>query len=236
MHWAPESRVVEHRNNSFKGVPTMNISVFEKRKMPSQVKNAAEVAGVLQEPQETALMKDLGLLTLRLTTGGLLAGHGAQKLFGWFSGPGLKGFAGFVEAMGLKPGTFWAGAAAMGEFGGGVLNALGLLHPLGPLGMTGSMVMATVKVHWGKPIWATAGGAELPVTNIASALALTLTGPGRLSLDRLFGIRLPRALVVVAAVLEAIMLAIGIMQRPQPVGAGSAGDQKATNVGTTSSP
>src|SRR5436190_11302784 len=31
---------------------------------------------------------DLGLLALRLTSGGLMAGHGAQKLFGSFGGHG----------------------------------------------------------------------------------------------------------------------------------------------------
>src|SRR5438309_744357 len=36
-------------------------------------------------------MNDMSLLILRLTTGGLLAGHGAQKLFGSFNGPGLHG-------------------------------------------------------------------------------------------------------------------------------------------------
>jgi len=36
--------------------------------------------------------------------------------------------------------------------------------------------MATAKAHWGKPIWVPSGGAELPVTNIAAALALMLTG------------------------------------------------------------
>ena len=30
---------------------------------------------------------DLGLLAMRLATGGLMAGHGAQKLFGSFGGP-----------------------------------------------------------------------------------------------------------------------------------------------------
>jgi putative oxidoreductase len=206
----------------------MNISVLEKQKMPSKVKQAVEAAGVLQKPREADWMQDAGLLILRLTTGGLLAGHGAQKLFGLFEGPGLKGFAGFVESMGMKPGTFWAGAAAMGEFGGGVLNTLGLFHPLGPLGMIGAMVMATAKAHWGKPIWASKGGAELPVTNAASAFALTLTGPGRFSLDRLLGIRLPRILVIIAAVLEAIVLALGITNRPLPLPTRSSGDQRTT--------
>lgn len=34
-------------------------------------------------------MRDLGLTVMRGVTGGLMAGHGAQKLFGAFEGPGL---------------------------------------------------------------------------------------------------------------------------------------------------
>ncbi len=161
-------------------------------------------------------MSDLGLLILRLAAGGLVAGHGSQKLFGWFSGPGLKGVAGWLESMGLKPGTLWATAASASEFGGGVLTTLGFLHPLGPFGTMGTMIMATAKAHWGKPIWVTQGGAELPVTNMAIALALTLTGPGRFSLDHVLGIRLPRALVIAIALVEAATLAIGIASRPTP--------------------
>ena|SRR5437588_5325768 len=166
--------------------------------------------------EEGNVMKDLGLLVLRLTMGGLLAGHGAQKLFGWFGGFGLKGTAGWVESLGLKPGQLWATAASLSEFGGGTLTALGLFHPLGPMATIGAMSMATAKAHWGKPIWASAGGAELPLTNIATALGLALTGPGRYSLDRVFGIRLPRALVVMVAVAEVVMVVLGIMSRPTP--------------------
>ena len=43
-------------------------------------------------------MLNLALLTLRLTTGGLLAGHGAQKLFGAFGGPGLEGTGEYFDA------------------------------------------------------------------------------------------------------------------------------------------
>lgn len=190
----------------------MKLDMMEKQRLPDSLKER----GVLKGQEEASRMTDLGLLILRLTVGGLLAGHGSQKLFGWFSGPGLKGMAGWLESMGLKPGTRWATAAAVAEFGGGVLTTLGFLHPLGPLGTMGAMIMATVKAHWGKPIWATKGGAELPVINMGAALALTLTGPGRFSLDSVLGIRLPRALVIAIAIVEAATLAIGMASRPTP--------------------
>jgi putative oxidoreductase len=144
-------------------------------------------------------MADFGLLMLRIVAGGLLAGHGAQKLFGWFEGPGIPGFTKHVQGMGLQPAHWWASLAAISEFGGGVLTALGFLHPVGPIALFGPMGMAIGKVHWGKPIWAMSGGAELPLTNVAAAAALMFTGPGRFSLDRLFGLRLPRYLVGLTA-------------------------------------
>jgi putative oxidoreductase len=52
-----------------------------------------------------------------------------------------------------------------------LLTALGLLNPLGPLGIIGSMSMATRKAHRGKPVWVTEGGAELPLLNIAVSTA-----------------------------------------------------------------
>lgn len=136
-------------------------------------------------------MTDIARLLVRLVVGGLLAGHGAQKLFGWFEGPGPKGTEGFMESLELRPAKQWALMAGLSEFGGGLLTALGALNPLGPLGVIGSMTMATTKVHWGKPIWVTSGGAELPVTNMAAAGALALVGPGRFSIDHALGIRLP---------------------------------------------
>src|SRR6266480_8106465 len=176
----------------------MKLDLMEKQRIPTALKETA----VFKGQKESSTMSDVGLLILRLAVGGLLAGHGSQKLFGWFSGPGLKGVAAWLESMGLKPGTPWATAASASEFGGGVLTTLGFLHPLGPLGTMGAMIMATVKAHWGKPIWANKGGAELPVINMGAALALTLTGPGRFSLDYLLGIRLPRVLIIAIAIVE----------------------------------
>jgi putative oxidoreductase len=137
-----------------------------------------------------------------------------------------------VESMGFKPGPLWATAASASEFGGGVLTATGLFHPLGPLGTLGAMFVATTKVHWGKPIWVTKGGAELPVVNMAVALALTLTDPGRFSLDRLLGIRLPRQLVMAVALIEAVLLILGTINSPAP-SSESTDEKRQTTTGAT---
>lgn len=164
-------------------------------------------------------MPNFALLVLRLTVGTLMAGHGAQKLFGWFQGPGLKGTSGFMEKLGMSPGGFWGPVAALGEFLGGTLTALGLFHPVGPQNIAAAMTVATRRAHWGKPIWASAGGAELPATNFAAAATLMLAGQGKYSLDQLFGIRLPRWFVALTYVHTALFLAAAIFrpEAAQPV-------------------
>lgn len=161
---------------------------------------ATEAAG--QRAQFGAMTKSLhtgnaaanGALAALLAESGYTAGRrgfeGPRGLLNAASA-GLEGTSGFMEMMGMRPGRPWAVLAALSEFGGGVLTFLGLLHPLGPLGIIAAMSTATTKAHWDKPIWATEGGAELPVTNTAVATALILNGPGKYSLDRAVGIRLP---------------------------------------------
>jgi putative oxidoreductase len=137
-------------------------------------------------------MLDLALLTLRAAPGSLLAGHGAQKVLGLFEGPGPEGTRGFMRALRMRPPEIWAHLAGLTELVGGSLTALGALYPIGPLVSIGPMVIATTTAHWGKPIWATRGGAELPVVNMSVFAALAMTGPGRYSVDNLLGIRMPR--------------------------------------------
>ena len=64
------------------------------------------------------MLKDVEVLVLRATVGGLMAGHGAQKLIGAFEGPGLQGTAGMMKSLGFEPADRWALAAALSEFGG----------------------------------------------------------------------------------------------------------------------
>ncbi len=157
---------------------------------------------------------DLALLVLRATVGSLLAGHGAQKLFGAFGGYGLEGTGGWLESLGLRPGKRWAALAGLSEFGGGTLTALGFLTPLGAVGSFGAMAMATIKVHAGRPVWVTEGGAELPLTNMAVQTAVVLAGPGKYSLDHVLGIRVPAWAVVAAIAATAGGVAIGARSTP----------------------
>jgi putative oxidoreductase len=160
---------------------------------------------------------DLGLLALRLTTGGLIAGHGAQKLFGSFGGHGLKGTTGFMESLGLKPSKQWAALAGASEFGSGLLTALGFGGPIGPISMYGPMLMAWTTAHAGKPIWVTSGGAELPLVFISNAAALVLIGPGRYSLDKALGIKIPAIISVLTAAGVIAGIAAGHLMREQAV-------------------
>ena len=165
-----------------------------------------------------ARVNDLAPMIVRLAQGSLMAGHGAQKLFGSFGGPGLEGTSGFMEMLGMRPGRPWAYLAGLSEFGGGVLTALGLFNPLGPLGIIASMSMATRKAHWGKPIWVTEGGAELPVLNFAISTALMIREPDGFSLDRLLVIRLPRwvGLVGLAGIILTVLYAeLGAEETPE---------------------
>lgn len=131
---------------------------------------------------------DAGLLVGRAVLGLLMAGHGAQKAFGWFGGYGLDGTGGFLEALGFRPGRFFAALTAGTEVVGGLLTAFGLFGPVGPALIVSVMIVAAVTVHWPHGLFAQTNGIELPLLYGTGAAALTLTGPGALSLDALLGL------------------------------------------------
>jgi putative oxidoreductase len=131
---------------------------------------------------------NIALLVLRVVVGGLLVGHGLQKLYGWFGGHGRKGTAAFFENVGLKPGLLLAVVAGSAELAGGLLLAFGLLVPLAALLIIAVMTTATVTVHWRNGLWITADGFEYPLVVAAVAFALAALGPGSVSLDSVLDI------------------------------------------------
>jgi putative oxidoreductase len=132
-------------------------------------------------------MRAFGRLILRLVVGGFFVGHGTQKLFGWFDGPGLDTTAQGFEHMGMRPGKVNALAAGTAEAGGGALLVLGAATPVAASVLTATMLTAINRVHLAKGPWVTKGGYEYNAVLIAAVLALAETGPGPLSVDRLLG-------------------------------------------------
>ena len=127
---------------------------------------------------------EYGLLLLRLAVGLLFAGHGAQKLFGWFGGGGRQGTAGFFSSLGYRMPAVMAIVAGLSELGGGLLLATGFLTPLAAFLLATVMLNAIATVVWPKGYL---GGYELELTLLVVAVALVATGPGELSLDDAFG-------------------------------------------------
>ena len=132
---------------------------------------------------------DLGLLILRLAVGGIMFVHGSQKLLGWFDGPGIAGFVGWMATMHVPAPAAWL--AIIAEFFGGLGLILGILSRLAALGIAFNMLVAILMVHgkvgffmnWGD-VPNRGEGWEYPFLILAAALALVATGPGAFALQR----------------------------------------------------
>jgi putative oxidoreductase len=146
----------------------------------------------------------IGLLILRLVIGLTMAAHGAQKLFGWWGGPGMSNWTQSVRRLRIRPAQPWAWVAALSEFGGGLLLALGLLSPLGSLAIIGAMLVAIATVHLSKGFWVSKGGYEFNLSIIGAAAALAITGPGTYSLDNALGVHLPEPVSLIVGTIALI--------------------------------
>ncbi len=128
-----------------------------------------------------ARWSDLILLATRVVVGLMYACHGAQKLFGWFGGPG--GHGGTVPLFSLF------GLASVLEFVGGLLIAVGLSTRAVAFVLAGEMAVAYFMVH--APAVAHDPNAFFPIVNRGEPavlycfifLTLWAIGPGAYSLD-----------------------------------------------------
>jgi putative oxidoreductase len=131
---------------------------------------------------------EFGLFLIRIVVGLTLAGHGAQKLFGMFGGYGIAGTGQFFESIGFRPGRVMAAIAGLGELGGGLAFALGLLTPFASAVIIATMAVAIWSVHIEKGFFNQGGGYEFPLMIAAIVLGIAFTGAGPLSLDAILGL------------------------------------------------
>ncbi|MEV5377580.1 DoxX family protein [Streptomyces nondiastaticus] len=119
----------------------------------------------------------------RVVIGLLFACHGIASLFGVLGG--AAGTHGGTVETGLWP--FWY--AAVIQAVGGILVLLGVGTRSASLIASGSMAYAYFDMHQSGALWPIQNGGEVPVLFCWGFLLLVFTGPGALSLDRLFSRR-----------------------------------------------
>ena len=134
---------------------------------------------------------DTALAILRVVLGVTFILHGGQKLFVF----GFAGVSGAFAQMGIPAPGLLGPFVAFVEFFGGIAILLGLLTRLAALGIGATMVVAILTVHLKNGFFAPTGF-EFPLSLLASAIALVITGAGDFSLDALIGKRLGRGAVV----------------------------------------
>ena len=161
---------------------------------------------------------DLGILVMRLCFGAAIAAHGAQKVFGWFGGRGLRGSGEVFEGMGFRPGPVFAATVGISEVAGGVLLALGLFTPLAGSAILCAMLVA-MEVKLKNGFFALTDGIETAFLYAVAALGFILSGGGTHSLDARLGLTfLDRTDATVALLLLAgIAAAISVVIRRPPV-------------------
>ncbi|GMQ28090.1 DoxX family protein [Algoriphagus confluentis] len=120
------------------------------------------------------LAQDLGLLLVRLLTGGMMLTHGIPKI-GRLLGDGPVRFA---DPFGLGP-EISLSMAIFAEVICSTLIILGFKTRWATIPLMITMLVAAFYAHWDDPF----GKKELPLLYFAAFLGLLLSGGGKFSLD-----------------------------------------------------
>jgi putative oxidoreductase len=132
--------------------------------------------------------QDLGLLLLRVVVGALFIGHGLQKAFGLWGGPGFDGFEKSLTDMGFQHADILTYVATGGQIAAGVLLVLGLFTPVAAAGalaylVTGILAEAMTAHEEARLSSFLTDGHEYKVILVCAVAAIILVGPGRYGLD-----------------------------------------------------
>ncbi|MDX5987911.1 DoxX family protein [Haloferax mediterranei ATCC 33500] len=136
-----------------------------------------------QSPTETAAQWGPVLLRLALAIPMIVSGAGKVLAVGPKS-MGISSFAGFLASLGVPLPAVAAWGVGLVELVGGFLLLVGLF-----VRITGSLIaiimfVAMVAVHLPNGYPSSSGGIEYTLTLVLLALAVVLSGPGALSLER----------------------------------------------------
>jgi putative oxidoreductase len=133
-------------------------------------------------------------IVLRLVLGIVFFAHGAQKMLGWFGGPGFNGTMGFFTGVMHIP-AFFAFLAVAAEFFGGLGLIFGLFTRVAAFGIFTTMVVAVAMVHYQYGLFMNWTGAqkgegyEYHLLVLAIAVFLMIRGAGAASVDRWLSFR-----------------------------------------------
>ncbi len=126
---------------------------------------------------------------LRVALGGVVLGHGLQKVFGWFGGYGLQGTMGFFASLGMP--SVLGALVIISDLLGSLALIAGLATRFSAAAAGAVMLGAMALVHLPNGFFMNWSGAprgegyEFHLLALAMAATLVLSGGGRASLDRL---------------------------------------------------
>lgn len=147
---------------------------------------AVRTGGLLQALVRTG--NDVAPTIIRLTLALVFFPHGAQKVLGWFGGPGFSAEVSAFGSMGIP--TLFAVLAIAAEFFGAIGLAVGLLSRVAAFGIACTMAVAALMVHLPNGFFMNwfgnqkGEGFEYHILVIAMALVVMVKGAGKASLDR----------------------------------------------------
>jgi len=124
---------------------------------------------------------------LRVALGGVILGHGLQKVFGWFDGYGIAGTMKFFASLGMP--SVLGALVIISDFFGSLALIAGLLTRFSAAAAAAVMAGAVLLVHLPNGFFMNWGGAphgegyEFHILAIAMAAVLVHAGGGRASLD-----------------------------------------------------
>ncbi|MDX3934054.1 DoxX family protein [Stenotrophomonas sp.] len=125
---------------------------------------------------------DLALLLLRIAAGGFLLPHALGKLFGWFGGPGLSGFAEELRGFGLPVAAPVPLLLATVQMLSGLAVVLGWQTRIAAC-VAAAFLFSTALLALPKGWFWMRGGVEYPLFWTVALCAIALAGPGGLGLQ-----------------------------------------------------